>query len=29
MAQVVERLTGDPRFAGLSLTAGGVTLLCP
>ena len=28
MAQLVERKTGDRRAAGLSLTAGGVTVLC-
>ena len=29
MAQLVERLTGDQRVGGLSLPAGGVTVLCP
>ena len=29
MAQLVERLIEDRRVAGSSLTAGGVTALCP
>ena len=29
MAQLVESKTGDQRIAGLSLTASGVTVLCP
>ena len=29
VAQLVERLTGDRRVAGLRLTAGRVTVLCP
>ena len=29
MAQLVEGLTGDRRVAGSSLSAGGVTVLCP
>ena len=29
MAQLVERLNGDWRVASLSLTASGVTVLCP
>ena len=28
VAQLAERLTGDRRVAGSSLTAGGVTVLC-
>ena len=29
VAQLVEHKTGDQRFASLSLTAGGVSVLCP
>ena len=29
MAQLVERKTGDRRIASLSLTAEGVSVLCP
>ena len=29
MAHLVEHETGDQRFASSSLTAGGVTVLCP